>query len=530
MSSRVFLVLPFLSIVLHFYQSCFAWAAPPKLDYLFPAGGQRGTTVEVTAAGTFERWPVQVHVEGEGITVQSSKSRGKLAITIAKDTPPGVYWLRLHDDDGPSVARPFIVGILPEVMEKEPNDDPKKQVLSQTSVVVNGRLDQPGDVDTFALKLTKGQILVASLEAHRTLRSPMDGVLQILSADGFVLEQNNDYNGLDPQIAFTAPKDDTYLVRLFAFPSVPDSTVRFAGKENYVYRLTLTTGPFVEYVYPLSVSRAGPATVELVGWNIPDDLRSFRVSPRTGDDLLSLCDPRIANPFAVRVQTNPTGLKTHATRQAPQMIVMPTTITGRLDRPGDIDVYQFDARKGDKLLFRIEARTLGFPLDPVMRLTDAAGKTLLQSKVGAIGTDPALNYTATADGRYRLEVSDLYRAGSLRHVYQLRAGPIESDFEVKVAADTFTLTAGKPLEIPVTVTRLGGFKEPIDLSVAGLPKTVSVTTDAKSITLRLLDKTGFNGPIRIVATAKSGVTRRARAPIAEFARTTESLWLVVASK
>ena len=46
-------------------------------------------------------------------------------------------------------------------------------------------------------------------------------------------------------MTFQAPDDGTYVVRLFAFPSVPDASVRFAGGERFIYRLTLTTGAFV---------------------------------------------------------------------------------------------------------------------------------------------------------------------------------------------------------------------------------------------------------------------------------------------
>src|SRR5262249_36007488 len=151
------------------------------------------------------------------------------------------------------------------------NEDPKKpQVLDSAAVVVNGRLEKQGDVDGFALRLAKGQTLVASVLANRGLGSPMDAVLQVASADGFVLDQNNDYHGLDPQLVFTAPADGTYVVRTFAFPAVPDSGIRFAGGETFIYRLTLTTGGFAEYAYPLAVPRADPGQVELVGWNIPE--------------------------------------------------------------------------------------------------------------------------------------------------------------------------------------------------------------------------------------------------------------------
>ena len=119
--------------------------------------------------------------------------------------------------------RPFIAGTLPEVMEKEPNDDFKKPHALDGSCVVNGKLEKVGDVDCFAVTLKKGQTLVASLEAHNTLRSPMDAMLQVLSADGFVLEENNDFHGLDPQLAFTAKKDGTYIARVYAFPAQPDA-------------------------------------------------------------------------------------------------------------------------------------------------------------------------------------------------------------------------------------------------------------------------------------------------------------------
>lgn len=498
-------------------------AVPPKLDYLFPAGGQRGTTVEVSAGGVLERWPVSVHVDGEGVAVKPGKTSGKLTVAIAKDAAPGPCWIRLHDHDGASIARPFIVGLLPEVMEQEPNDDPKKpHPIEKLPIVVNGRLEKNGEVDTFAVTLTKGQTLVASLEAHRTLRSPMDGVMQILSADGFVLEQNDDYHGLDPQIAFTAPKDGKYLVRLFAFPAIADSSITFAGKETFIYRLTLTTGPFVEYTNPVAVAPSGPKVVELVGWNIPDDLRRFPIAARDAPGTLRLFDPRIANPFSVRVETLPCTLRS---KEKVQSIVMPMMISGRLDRPGDCDVYEVKAKKGEKLSFRVASPTLGFQVDPVLRLTDAAGKTLLQTKAAAIGADAALDYTAPQEGMYHLEVSDLHRGGGFRFVYRLQAGPLAPDFELKVASDNFRQSLDKPLEIPVTITRVGGFNQDVTLSVEGAPKEIAVAATAKGVSLRQTAKTTFAGPIRIVGAAKDGVRRTAVATIPETARTTESLWL-----
>ena len=226
----------------------------PALTSLFPAGAQQGKTVEVLASGTFAHWLVRAWADRKGVEIKAAKDKGKLIVTVAANVAPGVCWIRLYDAQGASVPRPFLIGTLPEVMEKEPNDEPRKpQVLPALPVVVNGRLDKDGEVDGFAIRLRKGETLVASLEANRTLGSPMDGVLQVLSAEGFVLEENNDDRGLDPQVVFTAPKEGGYIVRTFAFPAQPSSGIRFAGGPTYIYRLTLTAGGFADYAFPLAV-------------------------------------------------------------------------------------------------------------------------------------------------------------------------------------------------------------------------------------------------------------------------------------
>src|SRR4051812_3634393 len=106
-----------------------ASAAPPALTSLFPAGAGRGQTVEVVAAGTFERWPVRAWVEGKGVEVRASKARGKLTVIVAADAVPGPRWLRVHDEQGASKLHRFVIGTLPEVVEQEPNDDYRKPHL-----------------------------------------------------------------------------------------------------------------------------------------------------------------------------------------------------------------------------------------------------------------------------------------------------------------------------------------------------------------------------------------------------------------
>ncbi len=516
-------------------------AAPPTLNYLYPAGAQQGKTVDVSAGGTFERWPVRAWGDRKGVEVKAAKDRGKLAVTVAPDAPPGVYWLRLHDEQGASVLRPFVVGTLPEVNEQEPNDDAgKPQVLPSSSIVVNGRLAKAGDVDCFAVKLRKGETLVASLDAQRTLGSPMDGMLQILSADGFVLEENNDDSGPDPLVVFTAKADATYVVRAFAFPAEPDASIRFAGAENYVYRLTLTTGGFADHPWPLAVSRTEPGAVVIGGWNVPAEAKSLKVTPTVGADTVTLGHPLLAGTVSVLVESHRciTELEPND-RKKPQVVALPVTISGRIDPAGDVDVFEFAAKKGERLTFRADARSVGSLLDPVLRLTDAAGKALARaddSSAGKAGArDAALSFTAPQDGNYRVEVRDLAGHGGPRHFYRLRAGRAEPDYALTVAADRFTLTPGKPLDVLVTVERQDGFDGEIEVGVEGLPEGVTASpvkskgAAGKSVTLRLEAKPGAaSAAVRIVGkvAGRADLVRSATAAVPPFASTSH-LWLSV---
>jgi hypothetical protein len=512
-----------------------AAAAPPDVTYLYPAGAQRGTTVEVTAGGTFERWPVGGWADRRGVVVEAGKARGKLTVTVAADALPGVCWIRLHDEQGASGLRPFLIGTVPEVLEREPNDEPARaQVLEKLPVVVNGRLEKPGDVDVFALDLRKGQTLVASLEANRTLKSPMDGVLQVVSPAGFVLEQNDDHRGMDPQVVFTAPGDGRYLVRTFAFPATPDANVRFAGAETFVYRLTLTTGGFADHAWPLAVPRARPGEVAVAGWNIPAAARRLPVTVLPGSDLGLVFHPQLANAVPVRLEPHATAVAVGPNDRAkPQRVAVPVTVTGRLARPGAVDVYEFALRKGQSLAAVIEARPLGSPLDPVLRLTDSASKLLKEARAARPGTDPELSVTATADAVYRVEVSDLHGEGGSRFVYRLRLAPAVPDFTLAVKIDRFALKPGTTLDLPVTVERRGGFKGEIEVAAVDLPKGVTAqpvraAAGATSVTLRLKGEGALAaGAFRIVGRAQGDQERAARAAVAEVGVSTEHLWVTL---
>ncbi|MBI3839920.1 MAG: PPC domain-containing protein [Planctomycetia bacterium] len=515
-----------------------AWGAGPDVKSWFPAGSQRGASVEVTVNGNFPEWPVQAWVGRPGVTLTPEGDKGKFKAAIAADAIPGLYWIRLYDSRGAAPPQPFIVGTLAEIAEQEPNNEPAKaQPISSPSVVVNGQLGVAGDVDVFAVSLQKGQTLVASLEAHETLGSPFDGVLQIVAPRGNVVAFNHDQHGLDPQIALVAPADGTYFVRLFGFPSTPNSTIALAGSSQYVYRLTLTTGGFIDYPWPLAVTRGRETRVELFGWNIPEALKTVLIRPET--EQAEIFDLQLANVATLAVEPHNTIAELEPNAAAtPQPIELDVTVSGRIENRHDVDVFRFAAKKAEPLVFQVESRMLGYPLDAVLEVSDATGKVLSRVDDTNNTRDAVLAFSPPEDGMYRIAVSDLNHQGSPRHVYRLRATKAQADFDCSADAQAYELAAGKPSEITLTITRRNGFAEEIAFKATGLPDFVTAATalsagtgdSAKTVKLVLSAGQGsFSGPIRIIgeSTGSRKLVRTAGVTIPGRTARTSDLWLTV---
>lgn len=519
-----------------------AQAAPPTANYLFPAGGQRGQTVELTVSGAFANWPAKCWTSRPGVTVSAAADKGKFSAAIAADATPGLVWLRFYDAEGAAAPLPFIVGTLAETTEQEPNDSPQKpQTLSSPATVVNGRLQKRGDVDAFSVGLTQGQTLVAALEAHRTLGSPVDAVLQIVSPQGAVLAQNDDERELDPLLAFVAPATGNYLVRVFGFPAAPDTSISLSGAESYVYRLTITADGYLDAAFPLAISKDAPTTVELSGWNLPEAAKKITLAAAANQNEIELFEPSLAEslalpvePHAVVVEAEPNPL------DKPQAVAMPFTAAGRIAERNDRDAFRFAAKKGETLKFAVESRSLGYPLDAVLELFSADGaKSLARNDDAGKEPDAVLTYAVPADGEYQIVVSDLYRHFGPRYVYRLRAERLAADFRLSADAQAFTLAAGKPLEIPLKIERLQNFKGEIAFKLEGLPPGVELAPvkslpgddSAKAVKLTLSGgQEAFSGPIRILGEAPGDagpIVREARAAIPNRGETLADLWFTI---
>jgi hypothetical protein len=497
-SARTIMRICALAIVLMASLSANTQAKEPTLTRLFPAGAGQGQTVKVSAGGTFDQWPTTVWVSGRGVTATPEKEKGQLRVVVAADAEIGVHMFRVYDKDGASSLVPFLIERGPEILEAEPNDDPQlPQKIDSNPVVINGRLSKSGDVDGYAFALRKGQKLTVSLQANTVLKSPMDGVLQLVSPAGFVVAQNDDMIGKDPRIVYDVPADGRYIARVFAFPSKPDSTIAFAGGDTYIYRLTVTTGGFLDFAFPFTIPLDCPCQVEAMGTNIPDAARMIKVtdSRDTDIDILVRHDLLTGSAYVRRVGISAAIEAEPNDREHPHKIAAPVSLSGRIDSRNDIDAFAVRLTKGQAYKIAVESRSMNLPLDAVLQIVDASGKILNESDDQGNNRDPELKYTPTADGEYRVVVSDLNRRGGPRYAYLLTIATPVADFRLSLAAERFDAAPGKPTSVIVTIDRKDGFAGPIEITAKDLPSGFS----AKPVTSKKGDASEKSVTLSVVA-------------------------------
>ena len=133
-----------------------------------------------------------------------------------------------------------------------------------------------------------------------------------------------------------------------------------------------------------------------------------------------------------------------------QPVTLPIIVNGRIDRPGDWDVFRFEGRAGQQIVAEVDARRLDSPLDSVLKLTDADGKQLAfnddyEDKGDRVEHAPRrflLTATLPADGTYYLHLGDAQHKGGAEYAYRLRISAPRPDFALRVVPSSINVRAG----------------------------------------------------------------------------------------
>lgn len=248
----------------------------PYAEFMFPLGGQRGKTVDVSLTGGSLAAPVAVKT-----ILPSDKQASYFPVNL-----PG------------SSSLPFLfrVGDLPEMLEpqsasprtavrsgrtiKAPSDKKRleaaKPVDLASSTVMNGRISQPGEVDRYRVPVTPGQQWAFEVEAASLGASKLLGVLAVYDAatnkrlaltelgqeagtNPFSFDTSR--NEVDPRLSISIPKGVNQVI-----VSLEDLLGR--GGTGFGYRLTAFPQPpdfNVELVTPyVNLPENGTAAIEVL--------------------------------------------------------------------------------------------------------------------------------------------------------------------------------------------------------------------------------------------------------------------------
>src|SRR5262249_49282986 len=161
--------------------------------------------------------------------------------------------VRLVNRWGVSNSRSFVVGDLPEVVEKEPNNDLDQAQRIELNSTVNGNMASPTDVDYFVFGGKKGQRVVLSCLAS-SIDSRLNPCTGVFAAKHRLLPQNRNYQEGDAVADLKLPEDGDYFIRLFHFTHT-------AGNQEYYYRLMVSTAPWIDAIVPPMVEPGKSAKV-----------------------------------------------------------------------------------------------------------------------------------------------------------------------------------------------------------------------------------------------------------------------------
>jgi hypothetical protein len=479
--------LRFLPALLQLVGQAAAQTPYPEITYILPGAVQRGTTSEVTVVARQARrgfeTASQVFFGGEGLRAEvlprgakMPPERRKLRVTVSPDTTLGLHEVRVATGSGVSSLGELLVVDDPVVVEtSQAHGTPATAQLVEVNRVVAGAIAAKEEVDLYRFRVKSGQEITFSLmgqrlgfKRHYQEAGNSDPVLIVTDASGVELAANDDYDLGDPLLHHRFEKDGEYFLAI--------RDVDYGGAPHFTYSLAIIDRPFVTAVFPIAIPRTGPWTACASGWGLPD-------GPLTLSGLSSPASPGphaaqlVANgettnaamfevtELPIRSEVEPNDDRARA-NPVPQVGVV---LSGRVDRPNDVDHFAFQLKSGHPVRFEVRARRAGSSLDSHLRVIDEKGAIVASADDSPGSKDALLTFTPPADGRYTLEVRDLLYRGGPTYAYCIITGDDEPDFEVTCDDDRAGVGPGGAVPWFVRATRRAGFDGPIDLRVEGLP-------------------------------------------------------------
>lgn len=490
-----------------------AQTAYPMVMSSYPAGVERGKATIVTVnvgtsnggGNTNLHGAYKVFVDGPGVQMEivppekgwaprdptkpyvvPGVNAVTLKVTVAPDAPVGTREFRIATPmHGISTVGQIVIGDEPEVLENEDNNSVEKAHAVTLPVVVNGRFQQGEDVDWFKFNATEGQEIAFSVLCARLqdkvhdIAPHADPMIVLYDANGNELGRNDDFYRADSFLHYKIKKTGEYRIQI--------RDVNYQGNGHWVYRLNMTSRPFVIATIPSAVEVGNSQEVRILGYNLSGTTKAIVNVPagvRKGIFETSL---KLANGTSNCISLVTTdvaqasyeggGTPESSKTGAPQVVnkgslALPGGVNSWLGTARQIDRYKISVKKGEAYGFEVTARRIDSELDSEIRIRDANGNLHAEND-DARGKDSRLDWTAPSDGDFFVEVRDLTGFGGMTVFYNLTATPLRPDFRIRCDHDRALLAPGNSTAWFVIVERQYGFGGDVAVEVKGLPAGVS---------------------------------------------------------
>ncbi len=476
-----------------------------KLFSVFPPGASVGVATEVAITNGVEMDEAsRLIFNHPGITAAQKVTEAAgvktpvvntFVVNVAAGVPDGIYEVRFGGRFGVSNPRSFVVGSRKEINEVEPNNTREQATPVELNSTVNGRADASA-YDYFKFTGKAGQRILCLCQAGK-IDSKLKSQIELYDASGVIppvaagaaappapqaaqlgrrLGFTRSTAKRDALLDVSLPADGDYFVRVSDNVNV--------GSVDHFYRLTITTGPYVEFALPPAGVAGSNTQITLFGRNLPGGqpagvnvdgrpLEKVAVSVTVPGDIentqaadnLGAIQGGIdafsyvwntpagnANPLTLFVASSPVGLEQEPNDTPAQAnkLMVPTEVSGQFQTRGDVDFFTFDAKAQENYTIEAFGDRQGSLADPyitldrvtkddkgvetVQRITaqDDTGMNLIPNVFETLNDDPAFQFVVPADGTYRLTIRDRYYEshGDARMVYRLAIRKEAPDFKV----------------------------------------------------------------------------------------------------
>jgi hypothetical protein len=466
-----------------------ARAVSPSFTAVAPAGGKRGSQLEVTLRGDRLSDAQEIFVYRPGITVEriveATDKQVRAVLQIAEDCPLGEHFLRIRTASGISALRLFYVGPFAAVEEKEPNNSAGKPQSIAWNHTVQGTLTNE-DGDFFVVEARKDQRFSIEVEGARLGRTMLDPYVAVYAPGGKRIAESDDTPllGHDGFVSFLAPEDGKYVIEL--------RDIAYSGAGHF-YRMHVGDFPRPALATPLGGKAGETIDVRFIGDPTGDVLQKVSLPAAAATARFAVVAERegsAASPNWVRVSEFPNAEAVSASptiANAPLLkIEPPFAFNGTLEKKGEAAFFRFKGRKDQSLDFQVHARRLGSPIDSVLTILNSKGASLGSNDDAGGHPDSATRVKLPEDGYYTVKIADQLGRGGPLYAFRVEVAEVRPVITLSIpdtarydneTRKSLAVPRGNRFAVLLNINR-DGFNGDVDVAWNGLPAGISSVADS----------------------------------------------------